>query len=61
MTVAVKTGNVAGMSTETQAALARITDSGIAARAAAIIAANADDEFWMAEAIKNEDAKAADQ
>ena len=49
------------MSTETQAALARITDPAIRARAAAIIAANADDEFWLTEAIANEDAKAADR
>ena len=44
-------------STETRAALARITDPAIAARTAELIAANADDDFWMAEAIKNEDAK----
>ena len=45
------------MSTETQAALARITDPAIRARATAIEAARADDEFWLLEAEKNEAGK----
>lgn len=45
------------MSTETQAALARITDPALRARVAELIAEQADDMFWLLEAEKNEAGK----